>query len=163
MTLDIIFYVIGAILVIVGFLGCILPVLPGLPLSYIGILLLHFTSKVQFSITFLISWLIVVLIVQLLDYVVPIWGTKQFGGTKSGVRGSTLGLFLGLFFSPWGLILGPFIGAVVGEMIGGKEFSIALKAGFGSFVGFLVGTLMKLIVAGVLAFFFFKELFTAIF
>lgn len=163
MTLDIIFYFLGVIFVILGFLGCILPILPGLPLSYIGILFLHFTSQVQFSTSFLIGWLIVVLVIQLLDYILPIWGTKQFGGTKYGVKGSAFGLILGLLFSPWGIILGPFIGAVIGEIIGGKEFSIALKSGFGSFIGFLVGTLTKFIVAGILAFFVFKELIMVVF
>lgn len=163
MTLDIIFYVIGAICIIVGFLGCVLPILPGLPISYLGILLLHFTSKVDYSLAFLIGWAIVVIIVQILDYFVPIWGTKKFGGSKAGTWGSGIGLFLGMFLSPWGVILGPFVGALIGELISGKEFSLALRAGFGSFIGFLVGTIMKLIVAFVLGFFFFKELFIAIF
>ncbi|MDD4738930.1 MAG: DUF456 domain-containing protein, partial [Bacteroidales bacterium] len=132
-------------------------------ISYLGILLLHFTSMVDYSLAFLIGWAIVVIIVQILDYFVPIWGTKKFGGSKAGSWGSGIGLFLGMFLSPWGVILGPFVGAVIGELISGKEFSLALRAGFGSFIGFLVGTIMKLIVAVVLGFFFFKELFIAIF
>lgn len=160
MTLDIVLIIIGAILIIVGIVGCIIPALPGTPLSYIGILLLEFTDKIEFSLTFLIFWAVVVIIVQILDYVVPMWGTKKFGGSKYGMWGSTAGLIIGLFFSPLGIIIGPFAGAVLGELLGGKEIGTALKAGFGAFLGFLAGTLVKLIVAIILAVYFFKEVIT---
>lgn len=160
MTLDIVLIIIGAILIIVGIIGCIIPALPGTPLSYIGILLLEFTDKIEFSLAFLVFWAVVVIIVQILDYVVPMWGTKKFGGSKYGMWGSTAGLIIGLFFSPLGIIIGPFAGAVLGELIGGKDIGIALKAGFGAFLGFLAGTLVKLIVAIILAVYFFKEVIT---
>lgn len=164
MTLDIILTILGALLMIIGILGCILPVLPGIPLSYIGILLLHFTSKVEFSTQFLIIWGIIVIIVQLLDYYVPIWGTKKFGGGKKGAWGSAIGIVAGIFIlPPWGIIIFPFVGAVIGELFDNKELNIALKAGFGAFIGFLAGTVMKLVVAIVLAFYFFKEAFYAIY
>lgn len=164
MTLDIILTILGAVLIIVGILGCILPVLPGIPLSYVGILLLHFTSMVEFSTQFLIIWGIIVIIVQLLDYYVPIWGTKKFGGGKKGAWGSAIGIGAGIFIlPPWGIIIFPFVGAVIGELIDNKELNIALKAGFGAFIGFLAGTVMKLIVAIVLAFYFFKEVFYAVY
>jgi len=162
MTLDIILTLLGAILIIVGIVGCIVPVLPGIPLSYVGILLLHFTSQVQFSVEFLIIWGIVVVAVQLLDYYIPIWGTQRFGGGKKGAWGSMIGVVVGMFIlPPFGIIIFPFVGAVIGELIDEKEPRVALKAGFGAFVGFLAGTLLKLVVALVLAFFFFKEVITA--
>lgn len=158
MTLDIILIILGAICIIVGLLGCVILVIPGIPLSYIGIVLLHLTTKVDFSIQFLIVWMVVVIIVQVLDYYVPIWGTKKFGGGKKGIWGSTIGLIVGLFIlPPWGIIIFPFLGAVVGELIDEKDTKQALKAGFGAFVGFLAGTVMKLVVAVILAFYFFKE------
>jgi uncharacterized protein YqgC (DUF456 family) len=164
MALDIILTVIGAILMIIGIIGCIVPTLPGVPLNYVGILLLHFTSKVEFSIHFLILWALVVIIVQILDYYVPIWGTKKFGGGKKGAWGSAIGVVVGIFIlPPWGIIIFPFVGAVVGELIDNKEFGAALKAGFGAFLGFIAGTLMKLAVAIILAFYFFKEVFYAIY
>ncbi len=152
--MEILLIVLAGILLIIGFLGCILPVIPGVPLSYIGILLLHFSPKVQFSSEFLIGWGIAVIAVQLLDYIIPIWGTKKFGGSKYGVWGSMIGMILGLFFGPWGIILGPFVGAVIGEMLAGKASNEAIRAGFGAFVGFLLGTISKLVVAGFLIYYY---------
>ena len=84
------------------------------------------------------------------DYVVPAWGTKQFGGTKWGVVGSTIGVFAGLFFGPVGVIAGPLVGAVLGELLGGKQVAEAIRAGWGSFVGLLFGTILKLICCGLM-------------
>jgi hypothetical protein len=138
----------------------VLPVIPGPPLSYIGLLLLHFTEKFQFSERFLIIWAIVTAAVYALDYIIPAWGTKKFGGSKRGVWGSIIGLVIGLFFfPPFGIIIGPFLGAVVGELTAGKDSAAALKSGFGSFLGFLAGTLLKLITSGMMTWYFFKELF----
>lgn len=162
MTLDIIFIVIGAVLMLLGIAGAVLPVLPGTVLSYIGFLLLHFTSVVEFSMPFLVGWAIVVIVLELLDYFVPIWGAKVFGGGKKGAIGCTIGVVLGVFFiPPWGLILFPFLGAVVGELIDDKDFKPAIKAGVGSFVGFMAGTVMQLVVAIIMALLFAKEVFTA--
>jgi len=152
--MDIFLIILAGILLVLGFLGSILPVLPGTPLSYLGILLLHFTSKVEFSIEFLVLWAILVILVQVLDYLIPIWGTKKFGGSKYGVWGSVLGMIAGLFFGPLGIILGPFIGAIIGELLAGKASKEAIKAGFGTFVGFLFGTISKLIVAGFLIYYY---------
>ena len=139
--------------IVVGIIGSVLPVLPGVPLSYAGILLLHFTEKVQFSIPFLILWLVLVILVQLLDYYVPIWGTRKFGGSKRGVWGCAIGMVVGLFFGPWGIVLVPFVGAIVGELSGGKQTQAAIKAGFGSFIGFLLGIVSELVVGGFLLYY----------
>lgn len=151
--MDTLLIILAFILIIIGILGSILPVLPGVPVSYVGILLLHFTEKVQFTTQFLIFWLVMVVLVQVLDYLVPIWGTKKFGGTKRGVWGCAIGMIVGLFFGPWGIILGPFVGAIVGELSGGKQTQSAIKAGFGSFIGFLLGVISKLIVGGFLLYY----------
>ncbi len=158
MALDFILITIGTVLVIIGIIGCILPALPGVPLNYIAIVLLQFTSKTNFSTEFLIAWGIIIIIVQLLDYYIPIWGTKKLGGGPYGVWGSAIGMILGLFiFPPWGFIILPFVCAVAGEILDNKEFKVALKAGFGAFVGFIAGIIMKLTVAIILSFFFFRE------
>lgn len=152
--MDIFLIIIGAICLLIGILGCVLPVLPGVPLAYCGLLLLHATDKVQFSWQFLVIWAVVTIVVQVLDSVVPIWGTKKFGGSKMGVWGSTIGLLIGLFFGPWGIVLGPFLGAVIFELIDGKNTRLALKAGWGSFVGLMTGTILKLICCGLMTYYF---------
>lgn len=135
----------SAILLIVGLLGCIVPMIPGPPLAYIGMLCLHFTDNVQFSATQLIVWGILVALTLVLDYIVPIIGTKLFGGTKYGKWGSLIGSILGMFILPWGILLGPFLGAFIGELIGNQGTSDALKSGVGSFLGFIVGTGLKVV------------------
>ena len=149
----------GIILSVTGILGCFLPFLPGPPLNYSALLLLHFTGNHQFSTKFLVIWALVTAAVVLIDYLIPVWGTKKFGGSKQGVWGSVIGLVAGLFiFPPFGIIIFPFAGAVAGELIAGKDASSALKAGFGSFIGFLAGTILKLIVSGMMTWYFITEI-----
>ncbi len=156
--MDIFLIILAGILLVLSVLGNILPGLPGTPLGYVSFLLLQLTDKAPFSTTFLLIWAAIVIAVQVLDYVVPAWGTKKFGGTKYGVWGSTIGLIIGLFMGPWGIILGPFIGAVVGEMIQGKGTSDALRAGFGSFMGLLAGTIIKMICSGFMIYYYVEAL-----
>ncbi len=159
--MDYILIGIGVLFIIGGIIGCILPVLPGPPLSYIGLLLLHFTEHYSYSTKFLFIWAIITVVVYALDFIIPAWGTKKFGGSKYGVWGSIIGLLLGLFvFPPIGIIIGPFLGAVAGELIAGKESGKAFKAGFGSFLGFITGTLLKLISSGMMTWYFFETLFS---
>jgi len=151
----------GIVFMIVGILGCVLPLIPGPPLNYIGLLLLHLTTRFQFSTEFLILWAIITVIVYGLDFIIPVWGTKKFGGSKRGVWGSVIGLVVGLFiFPPFGIIIGPFIGAVIGELTAGKESKEALKSGFGSFLGFITGIVLKLVASGMMTWYFAKELIT---
>ena len=156
--MDALLIFLGVLCIIAGIIGSVLPVLPGIPLSYGGILLLHFTEKIQFSVEFLIFWAIIVIAVSLLDYYIPIWGTKKFGGSKLGVWGCAIGMVVGIFLGPWGIIIGPFAGAVIGELTGGKQSTAALKAGFGSFLGFIAGVATKLVVGGFLLFYAIKEI-----
>ena len=156
--MDALLVILGIVCIIAGIVGSVLPALPGLPLSYCGILLLHFTEKIQFTTQFLVFWALLVIAVSLLDYYIPIWGTKKFGGSKRGVWGCAIGMVVGIFLGPWGIIVGPFAGAVIGELTGGKQSTAALKAGFGSFLGFVAGVAAKLIVGAFLLFYAIKEI-----
>lgn len=158
MPMDWIWITLGVVMTIAGIVGCILPFIPGPPLSYIALLMLLLVDKNLFSSKFLLIWLFVTIVVVVLDYYVPVWGTRQFGGSHSGIWGATVGLLVGLFFvPPIGIIAGPFLGAFIGEMISGKNIQTALKSGFGSFIGFIAGTVMKLTVSLIMAFYFFKS------
>lgn len=147
--MDIFLIVLGSLCLLVGLAGCIIPMLPGPPIAYIGLVLLHFTDKVSFSLTQLFFWLFLVVIVQVLDYFIPFFGVKKLGGTRWGNWGCIIGTFAGIFlFPPWGVIIGPFAGAVIGELLGGKKTEHALRAGLGAFLGFLLGTVIKMMLCG---------------
>ena len=148
--MEIFLLVIAGLCMLIGIIGCIVPGLPGVPIAYAGLWIAQITERVDFTWQTLLIWGIVTIVVTVLDYVVPAWGTKQFGGTKWGVVGSTIGVFAGLFFGPVGVIAGPLVGAVLGELLGGKQVAEAIRAGWGSFVGLLFGTILKLICCGLM-------------
>lgn len=145
--MDIFLLLLGFIFILLGIIGSFLPVLPGPITGWVGLLLLHLTKVIEMNWTFLGITLAISIFVWGIDYVIPAWGTKKFGGTKYGVWGSVLGLIAGLiFFPPFGIIIGPFLGAFTGEIIyDSKDGKRALKAAFGSFVGFMLSTGLKLI------------------
>lgn len=158
MIADILFLAAGIFLMVLGLIGCLVPILPGPPLSYSGILLLHLTVKsAEFNQPELIILAIVAVVVTILDYIVPVWGTKKFGGSKYGIRGATIGLVIGFFLGPAGIIIGPLIGAIVGELIFRDDIKYAIKAGFGSLLGFLTGIGLKLAASFLMTYFFVKD------
>ncbi len=143
--MEILLIVIAILCLVIGVIGCIVPMLPGTPVSYAGILILYFSDLAHFTTTELVTWLLIVVALQIADYLTPMLGSKYSGGSQYGNRGCIAGTIIGLFFMPWGIIMGPFIGAVAGEMLGGKEFPQALRAGIGSLIGFMLGTLLKVV------------------
>ena len=148
--MDIVLLVLGFLLMLVGILGSFLPVLPGPPLSWVGLLLLYLTQAVPDDWWLLGITLFVALVVTVLDYIIPAAGTKKFGGSKAGMWGSILGLLVAIFFpilGPFGIIVWPFVGALVGELSNKSDNKTALKAAFGSFIGFLTGTFLKFLIA----------------
>ena len=148
--MDIALLFFGLLFMIVGILGSFLPVLPGPPISWIGLLLLYLTKAVPDNWWVLGTTLAIALVVFALDYIIPAMGTKKFGGTKAGMIGTTLGLLVALFFpilGPFGIIIWPFVGALVGELLNKADKKTATKAAFGSFLGFLTGTFLKFVVS----------------
>jgi len=155
MIVDSILIVLGGICVITGLIGCILPILPGPVIGYAGLILLHISSVHSFSANFLIIFALLTALVGVLDYVIPIYGTKKLEGSKYGVWGSTLGLVAGIFILfPIGIIIGPMIGAFAGEMISGKKADRAIKPALGSFLGFLASTVVRLMLTVIMAYYF---------
>jgi uncharacterized protein YqgC (DUF456 family) len=155
---DYILLVLGILFMIIGIIGCLVPVLPGPTLSFIGLILLHLSRFGQFATSTLIILGSIAVAVTVLDYIVPAWGKRKFGGSKYGTKGATVGLIIGFFLGPLGIVLGPLIGAFVGEMIFKDDLNYAFKAGFGSLLGFLTSIGLKLAASFVMTFYFVKEL-----
>ena len=151
----------GFLLAVAGFLGCLLPFLPGPPLSLAALILLSLVKNWEpFSVTFLLIMAGLTLLVTLLDYVIPSLGARRYGASKFGVWGSAIGLIVGLvFFPPFGIFLGGMAGAVLGELLAGKGRGEAFRAGWGVFLGNVVGTGFKMSVSAVMLFFYVKEMF----
>lgn len=151
--------VIAIILAVVGIIGSIVPGLPGPPLSWVGLLLAFFSHKMggaDMTLTSVLIWLAVTVIVSILDYTVPAKFTKLAGGSKAGSRGALIGMIIGIFLTPIGMIPCSLAGAFLAEMFQeNKSAGQAFKAALGTFAGFLVGTGMKLIVSVTMAFYIF--------
>ena len=172
--MDYLLMIAAVVVLIIGLIGDIIPGIPGTPVSYLALLLMHWTERLSYTPQFLLMTGLICVVITVLDYVVPVWGTKKFGGTKAGVRGSTIGLIvgiivlplLGIVLGPFGLIGilgGPFVGAYIGEKMGGTPDDKAWRSAFGSFIGFLAGTFMKIAYTLVVGFYVFKDIFTTLF
>ncbi len=156
--MDIFLLIIGVLFLLLGIIGSFVPILPGPFTGWIGLLILHMTKAVPMNWTFLGITLGIAIAIWVVDYFIPAMGTKKFGGSRYGVIGTMVGLILGLlFFPPFGIIIGPFLGAYIGEMMkDNKDSKRALKAAFGSFIGFLTSTFLKFIATVVFAGLFFS-------
>jgi hypothetical protein len=156
MALDITLIILGGILMIAGIIGSLFPVIPGPPLSYGALIILQLSSKQPFSSTFFIVYGLITAVVLLLDYVIPMYGTKKFEGSKYGIWGSTIGMVLGvIFLFPIGIVIGPMVGAFSGEIISGKTVNKAFKSALGSLLGFLAGASIKFVLCLSMAYYFF--------
>jgi uncharacterized protein len=151
--MDTLWMTIGVILVLLAIAGSIMPLLPGPPLAFVALLVQQFRSDAPFTTRFLLIWAGINIIILVLDYMIPLWGTKKYGGSKYGIWGCALGFLLAFWMGPIGVILGPFIGAFVGEMIYQQNSRKALRAATGAFVGFLFGSLLKLIACLVMGYY----------
>jgi uncharacterized protein len=140
--MDVALYIFGGICLIIGLFGAFLP-LPGPPLSFVGVLLLQITEKFNFDEYSLYVLGFLTVAITVLDYYIPIWGTKKFGGSKWGTYGSAIGLIIGLFLGPFGMFIGAFVGAFAGEYLHEKNQEKAFKAAVGSFLGLVAGIVLK--------------------
>jgi len=158
--LETIAIVIGSIFVLVGIAGCVLPILPGPVLIFLGLLVLALLKDFSSPLTptLMIVMAILTVIVTIGDYMIPLWGAKKYGTSKWGIWGSVAGMAIGLLFSPFGMLLGAVIGAVAVEWLVQKEKGKAFKAGWGVIVGSLLGAVLKLGVSGMMVYYFIRGL-----
>ncbi len=146
-------------LALVGLVGSVVPVLPGPPIGWVGLLLLSFTGYYDRPVWFLWLWLGIVVVVTLADNLLPVVFTRRFGGSRAATIGTVLGMVVGLFLGPWGMIVGPFVGAFLGELVGNRsEGHVALRVATGAFAAFIGGVGIKLIASGMILFYMVKEL-----
>lgn len=145
MELQSLYYALAVILVLVGIAGVILPALPGLPLVFAGMLLAAWAGDFQQIgwVTLVVLGLLMLLSVAV-DFFATLVGAKRVGASKKALLGAVLGTFAGLFFGPIGLFAGPFVGALLGELWHGREIGQAAKVGLGTWLGILLGTVLKL-------------------
>jgi uncharacterized protein YqgC (DUF456 family) len=146
-----VWYALAAALVIVGVIGSVLPALPGVPLVFVGLLLAAWAD----GFAHVGPWLLVLLGVLALiaigvDFVAGVLGAKKVGASRYAVIGATLGTFAGLFLGIPGIVFGPFVGALLGELAAGGTLRKASGVGVGAWIGFLVGSVAKLGICGVM-------------
>jgi uncharacterized protein YqgC (DUF456 family) len=146
----------GAILMLLGLAGSFLPILPGPPLSFVGLFLLALLKHFSPPLTpiLLVIMAILTILAAFMDYIIPLLGAKRYGASKWGVWGSVLGMVAGIFWSPFAMLAGAFIGAVVAEWLAGKTKGESLKAGWGVVMGTLFAAVLKLGVSGVMTYYF---------
>ena len=172
LALDILLIVIAVVLLVVGIIGCFVPILPGPPIAYGGLLAVFFVSYCEMHLSTLLILGVIMIVVTVLDFLVPSWATKKFGGTKWGSRGAAIGVLLSLIGSAWwAIFIAPFAGAFIGELLYLKKEDQKIKgnmkgvwkASFGAFLGMMCGIILKLSYCCFLLFFIVMELIMGIF
>jgi len=153
--------VLGLLTALMGLAGCILPIIPGPPVSFLALIILSLAKNWEpFGPAFLMIMGGLAVLVTILDYVVPVVGAKKYGASRLGVWCSIIGMLIGVFlFPPFGVFIGGFVGAMVGELLAGKEGRQSLRAAWGAFVGNLVNVGLKLAYCGVIIFYYVREMF----
>jgi uncharacterized protein YqgC (DUF456 family) len=159
--ITVILAVVCAILMLVGLLGVVLPLLPGIPLAWLGLFIYAIgTGFDRISLTTVIVFLVLTLLALALDFVLPMLGAKKYKASRLGIFGAFIGFTVGIFvFGIWGIILGPAIGALIGELLSKKKLQQALRASMGTLLGFLTGALLKAVLILTMAGFFIASLF----
>lgn len=160
-TMEVFLVVLASFSMLVGLVGCVVPGIAGPPFSFLGLILLSLARGWDpFSPGFLLGMGVLAVVVTALDFLIPAAGARKFGASRMGFWGAVAGMLLGLLvFPPFGLIIGAFLGAIGGEMWAGKQAHEALRAGWGVFMGVLVGMVLKLIASGIMTFYFVMALF----
>jgi uncharacterized protein YqgC (DUF456 family) len=151
----------GVLFLLAGLAGCVLPILPGPPLSFAGLICLWWArgfAANTFDGTTVIIAAVAAVVTTILDYVTPVLGARKFGASKLGVWGSVIGMIIGIiWFPPFGMLVGAFLGAMMGELFAGKEGGAATKAAIGVFLGTVLGIVIKIVASGWITWVFIRE------
>ena len=158
---EILLAVLCLIIMVVGLIGVVVPLLPGIPLAWLGLFIYALvTGFEKISIATTVVFFIVMLLALGLDFLAPMLGARKYQASKWGVIGAFVGFTVGIFILPgWGIILGPFVGALLGELIVKRQFGQAFKSALGAFIGFIAGTLFKIVIILIMMGFFIVSLF----
>lgn len=157
----VLYAIICSILLLVGLIGVFAPVLPGIPLAWLGLFIYAIgTGFERISIITIVIFSVLTVLIMLIDFLAPMLGAKKYKASKYGILGAFLGLIVGvIIFGFWGIILGPFIGAFIFELIAKRQMKVALKSAVGTLVGFIAGALIKVIFILIMSGFFIASLF----
>lgn len=147
--MEVFLIILAYIFAIVGILGAFFPIIPAVLFSYGSLLLFYFATDNKMSLMFLLVWAVVVALASVIDSVLPPYITKRFGGSKKATWGSFWGVLIGSFFiPPFGMVIGSFTGALIGEYIEERRLDDkAFRVAMGSFLGFILGTGLKLMIS----------------
>jgi len=147
-NIQILLWLLAALLIVLGFAGLILPAVPGIPLVFAGLVLLAWAENFAYVGWFTLTLLgVVALLSYGVDLLAAAFGARKFGASPRAVAGAALGALAGLFFGLPGIVLGPFVGAVIGEFSRRASAKAAMQAGVGATLGLLFGVLLKLALA----------------
>lgn len=142
------FLIISVILIIIGLIGSFIPIIPGPITSWFGLFTLSQVQNFPNNNTLLITTFVIGITIFILDYFIPVIGSKYFGGSKYGIIGTSIGLLIGLISPvPFGIIIGAFLGALIGEFLGGKQLSEGIKPAIGSLIGVITSSVIKFFTA----------------
>jgi uncharacterized protein YqgC (DUF456 family) len=145
MDLHALWYVLAVVLIVVGFVGTIVPALPGVPLVFAGMFVAAWADGFQHvGVWWLVGLGVLTLIALAVDFLAGLAGAKRVGASRMALIGAAVGTIVGIFFGIPGLLLGPFLGALIGELVAGGTLKRATGVGVGAWIGFLVGTVLKL-------------------
>ena len=154
--LSVLLVILGIVLLVAGFVGCVLPILPGPPIALLALICVSLDQG--WAAYSALEWVVLgalVVVVTVLDFLVPMMGAKKYGASRTAIWISVVGMVVGLIlFPPFGMLVGAFVGAFLGELMAGKGSAEALRSGWGVFVGTVVGTGLKLAVCCVIAYYF---------
>lgn len=140
-----IYYVLAGALVLAGVVGTVLPALPGVPLVFAGMALAAWAGDFQIvGVGMLVLLGLLTVLSLAIDFLAAALGAKRVGASRLALLGAVVGTFAGVFFGPLGLLAGPFVGALVGELIHVRELRQATRVGFGTWMGIVLGTVLKL-------------------